>query len=445
MIELAHGLGGRSDLPVPLWMAVYGGAAAVIISFAALGAFWSSPRFTGASAGRELPEALQRLVDARATRAGLRALGILMLAATLATAALGSRSSTSNPAPTWLYVWFWVGLVPASLVLGPIWRAMNPLRSVTAGLARVSGEREHQFASTYPARLGYWPATISLFVFLWLELVYDRSADPTTVFAFVSLYSFVHVLFGRRYGERWYARADGFEVYSTLISHLSPFGRRNDRRLVFRNPFDGLAGLTDEPGLVAVICLLLGSTAFDGLSRTQGWSDLTEGTTGLANMALGTAGLVWSIAFVAVTYWGGTYLAERIATNDLRLHPERTLTGLFAHSLIPIMIGYTVAHYFSLFVFQGQAGYILASDPFGAGWDIFRTTGWAINYTLVSTAAIAMVQLAAIVIGHLGGVVSAHDAAVYVFRGKDKTRGQYSLLAVMVTYTMGGIALLVGP
>jgi hypothetical protein len=62
----------------------------------------------------------------------------------------------------------------------------------------------------------------------------------------------------------------------------------------------------------------------------------------------------------------------------------------------------------------------------------------------VSIPAIAMVQLASIVIGHVGGVVSAHDAAVYVFRGKDKARGQYSLLAVMVIYTMGGIALLIG-
>lgn len=40
MTILAHGIGGRSDLPIPLWMAVYGGAAAVLISFFALSLFW---------------------------------------------------------------------------------------------------------------------------------------------------------------------------------------------------------------------------------------------------------------------------------------------------------------------------------------------------------------------------------------------------------------------
>jgi len=42
------------------------------------------------------------------------------------------------------------------------------------------------------------------------------------------------------------------------------------------------------------------------------------------------------------------------------------------------------------------------------------------------------------------GVVVAHDRAVGVFSGKAKTDAQYPLLVVMVTYTMIGIALLVG-
>jgi hypothetical protein len=33
---LAHGLGGRSDLPVPMWLAQYGAAVALVFSFAAL-------------------------------------------------------------------------------------------------------------------------------------------------------------------------------------------------------------------------------------------------------------------------------------------------------------------------------------------------------------------------------------------------------------------------
>ena len=40
-----HGIGGRGDLPVPLWLAIYSAGAAVAVSFFALAAFWSRPRF----------------------------------------------------------------------------------------------------------------------------------------------------------------------------------------------------------------------------------------------------------------------------------------------------------------------------------------------------------------------------------------------------------------
>ena len=48
MVELLlplHGIGGRGDLPVPLWLAIYSAGAAVAVSFFALAAFWSRPRF----------------------------------------------------------------------------------------------------------------------------------------------------------------------------------------------------------------------------------------------------------------------------------------------------------------------------------------------------------------------------------------------------------------
>ena len=80
---LSHGLGGRSDLPVPLWLAVYGGASAVVLSFLVLGAFWLTPKLKGESAGRPIPEAVQRVIDARPTRIALRALGVLLFAITV--------------------------------------------------------------------------------------------------------------------------------------------------------------------------------------------------------------------------------------------------------------------------------------------------------------------------------------------------------------------------
>jgi hypothetical protein len=343
-----------------------------------------------------------------------------------------------------VYVWFWVGLVPASLLLGPVWRLLNPLRSVSAGLARLAGDREQRNARPMPARLGYWPAAVGLVAFAWLELVYPYRDQPYTLLVFFVVYAWVMVVAAFRYGQAWYARGDPFEVYSTLLARLSPLGRRADGRLAVRNPLANLAGLRTETGLVAVVCVLLGSTAFDGLSRTRVWSDLTlDADIGL-NLLLGTAGLLGAIAVVAVTYIAATRAGEQYRRVRAAEGPGDRLERQFIHSLVPILVGYTVAHYFSLLLFQGQAGYILASDPFGAGWDLFGTAGWKMNLVLVSASAIALLQVGAIVAGHVLGVVAAHDRAVAVFRRRDQLRGQFMLLTVMVFYTLSGIGLLVG-
>ena len=440
---VAHGLGGRADLPVPLWMAQYAAAAALIVSFAFLTTYWNRPRLEGQAAGdgRPLPDWLQRLADAPATRAALRALGLLLAGVTVVVAALGPNNSAINPAPTWVYVWFWVGLVPASLLLGPIWRLLNPLRTLSAALARLSGDTDEVGTRPLPPRLGYWPAAIGLAVFAWLELVYLYRDQPFTLLVFFLVYGSVQIVAGIAYGQRWFARGDGFEVYSSLVARLCPISRAPDGRLALRNPLVNLAGLQPEPGLVAVVCVLLGSTAFDGLSRTQGWNDLIIDAGPLQNALLGTVGLLVMIAVVAVTFEVATRVSER---SRRRGDAGERLDRRFVHSLVPILVGYTVAHYFSLLIFQGQNGYILASDPFDRGWDLFGTADWKINLLLVSTTAIAVVQVCAIVTGHVLGVVVAHDRAVATFRGRDTLRAQYPLLVTMVFYTLGGIALLLG-
>jgi hypothetical protein len=443
---LAHGLGGRSDLPVPLWMAQYGAATALIVSFGALGTFWLTPRLEGdaAGGGRPLPGWVQRFADARATRVGLRVLGLLLAGITLACAAFGPDSSATNPAPTWVYVWFWVGLLPASLLFGPVWKLLNPLRTLSAGVGFVTGDRHGRGMRPYPPRLGYWPGAIGLAAFAWLELVYLYRDKPSTLLVFLTAYGLVQLVAARIYGQAWFAYGDGFEVYSSLLARLCPFGRRADGQLVLRNPLTGLAEVEPEPGLVAVVCVLLGSTAFDGLSRTRLWTNLVIDTGPLANALLGTLGLLAAIGVVALTFRFATQASRRFRRRDPSGVQDDRLDRRFAHSLVPILVGYTIAHYFSLLVFQGQAGYILASDPFDRGWNLFGTADWDINLLAVSTTVIAIIQVTAIVTGHVVGVVSAHDRAMTVFRGRDRIRGQYLLLSTMVLYTVSGIALLVG-
>lgn len=431
MTLLAHGLGGRSDLPIPLWMAIYGAGAAVVISFFALGALWQDPKLKGAEAGRHIP-AFERVVTSMLLRSLLRLLSVCALAIMIALAFYGPPNEATNPVPTWFYVWFWVGLVPASVFFGPVWRVLNPLRAITRLLAAVVGDAKEEAVRPLPPSWGYWPATVALLSFLWLELVYDESARTVVVGIYIVTYSVVQIAMGLRYGSRWFRLGDGFEAYSTLLSNLAPVGRRSDGRLVLRNPFDGLASIRTEPGLNAFVFLILGSTAFDGITRTRAWTSVTASSGRGAYLLTGTAGLVGSVALVGAIF----LIATRISGTSR--------SGLFVHSLVPIALGYTVAHYFSLFVFQGQAGYILADDPLGHGWSLFGLADASINYRAISTSQIAWVQVLAIVAGHIAGVVSAHDRAMSVFPLELRTKGQYPLLSAMVVFTTGGIFLLVG-
>jgi hypothetical protein len=93
---------------------------------------------------------------------------------------------------------------------------------------------------------------------------------------------------------------------------------------------------------------------------------------------------------------------------------------------------------------DGQAIIPLASDPFGAGWNLLGTVSFAPNLTLISANAIWYFQVGAIVLGHVAGVVLAHDRALVDFPKNVAMRTQYALLGVMVLFTMSGLVILRG-
>jgi hypothetical protein len=434
---LAHGVGSRTDLPIPLGLALYGAGAAILLSFVILLLFWRTPKLGGADSGRPLPVALQRYVDSRAVRTVLQAMALAVVVLVTAAALTGPVETSRNLAPWVLYVTFWVGLVPASLLLGPVWRAVNPLRLLHRGLHRGLGRLASSPAAA--ARLpvlGLWPAAAFLVVFLWLELVFPGRAEPATVAVFLIGYAVVQLGLALRFGEEWFAHGDGFEVYSTLIARLSPWGRRADGRLVVRNPLANSTAVPAVPGLAAVVVVLLGSTAFDGLSRTVFW----QTGPGAANDTLsGTVALAVMIALVASLYVLGARLSGRLAGQPEGGQPRR-----YAATVIPIALGYTVAHYFSLLMLDGQTTWILASNPLGlAGVDLFGTYDNTVDLTAVSADAIALVQVGAVVLGHVVGVTLAHERALLSAR-RARASDQLPLVIVMVVFTVGGLGLLFG-
>ena len=77
---------------------------------------------------------------------------------------------------------------------------------------------------------------------------------------------------------------------------------------------------------------------------------------------------------------------------------------------------YEVAHYFSLFVIQGQFAVPLLSDPFGPGLGPPRHGRRACRTSPSLTPnTIWYVQAGALVVGHVAALAVAHDRAVDVF------------------------------
>jgi hypothetical protein len=463
----AHGIGGRSDLPLPLWQFLYAAGAALVVSFLALRLLWPQARLTGASEGVALPRAVDVVVAILGI--AVRALGVVLWALTIAAAWGGTENSRENLAPTLVYVALWVGMQATSAVLGDVWRALSPFDT----LALVAGRARSAFGPTRPRHQhhhahdnsgsgggtllpnptshrqnegtgrslvwSHWPAVAGVLGFTWLELCYHSPDEPRVLAVVITGYSIVVLAGAARWGRAWLRTGEMFAVLFGLLALLAPFFRDDGGRLRFRAPFSGLATMRARPGTVAFVCVLLGSTGFDGVEGTQWWQDILGTKRGWERTFVDTIGLVWVIAIVFVVYLAAAWGAAYLGGTDRAGAPRR-----FVPSLVPIALAYAIAHYFSLFVIEMQAFHELLSDPFGRGWDLFGVGPADVDLAVVSIGTIAWVQVASIVIGHVAGVVVAHDIAVEDMPVRRAVRSQYAMLAVMIAYTVGGLALLLG-
>src|SRR3954469_6823850 len=248
---VAHGIGGREDLPLPLGWAVAGAATAVVLSFVLLGVLlgvlWREPRLDAEKGGRPLPAGLARALDAPAFRRTLAGLGLLGAVWTLLALVFGPDDAR-NPVPWVVYVLVWVGLALVSALFGPVWRQVNPLRTVHALLNRALGLDPRDGVRELPARLGWWPAAAGLYAFAWLELVSPDPADLGTLRWAIALYTAVELFAALVYGRGWFDRGDPFEAWSGLYGAIAPLGRRGaDGVPVLRAPLVGLDAVAAAP------------------------------------------------------------------------------------------------------------------------------------------------------------------------------------------------------
>ena len=434
-ITLAHGIGGAKDLPISPELAIAGGVAALVVSFTVLAIAWRSPRYDPTTSGRVAPAWLSAVVDAPAYSLTLRAFGVVVAAYAAFAAVLG-KDLLTNPFFGMFYVWWWVGLVPLSFFLGPVWKAISPVRTINHVFARISGSDPDKGVFDYPQRLGYWPAAVGLFAFVWLELIYPYSTELGPVRLWCAAYVAVMLLGGALFGSTFYERADPFEVYSSLVAKMSVWGRRGEL-LVIRSPLANLDTVTARPGLVAVVAVLFGSTAFDSFRDSTRWVKFVQESS-VSTFLLNNLALLAFCVAVGLVFALGCMLTG--IGDDLE---RRDLPNRFAHSVVPIIVGYIVAHYLSYLVEVGQSTLILASDPLSNGSNLLGTANLSVNYWLsYHPTLLASTKVIAVVLGHVLGVVAAHDRAIRILPPRHQLTGQLPLLMAMIAFTTGGLYLL---
>lgn len=434
----AHGIGGRRDLPVPLWQFLYAAAFALIISFLLLRVSWASPRFARAAAGRPLGAVADG--SGRVLEILVRLVGLGLFALTISAAWFGDTNANNNIAPVMIYIALWVGLQVLSLLFGDVWAWLSPYDTIALATDRL---RRGRGAAPAPAPddaslvWSHWPAVLGILGFVWLELCYHSPAEPRVLAVLGTAYSVVVVAMAARHGRVWLRTGEAFAVLFGFIAQMAPLHRDAAGHVRLRMPFAGLAGFVPRRGSVAFVAVMLGGTAFDGVQRTRWWADVQGDAVGWERTAIATVGLVWVIAVVGVAYTAAARASARITGDDRRAAAAR-----FVHSLVPIVVGYSIAHYFSLLITEGQALYPLFSNPYGKNWDLFGTVGYVIDLEPLAPRSIAWVQVLAIVGGHVAGVVVAHDRALEDHPHRDATRGQLPMLVVMIAFTLLGLTLL---
>jgi hypothetical protein len=454
----AHALGGRQDVPIPDWLFAWGASVVLIVSFVALTLAWHRARFEE-DGWRPLRGPLAKLAVNPVTDALAGLVAIFLLAVVIWSGINGTDAPDRNFAVTFVFVTVWLGMVVLSLLLGDVFRALNPWRAIARAMGGVfrlvAGQPAPDPPLRLPERWGRWPAVLGLVAFVWLYLVYGQSGfqaaglTPHTVAVATivySVYTFIAMaLFGT---ERWLERGETFSVYFGMFSRLAPLEAR-EGRLGVRRPLAGLTSWAAMPGSVALVLVSIGATTFDGAQEGALQNQVT-GTfewlvdTGLAPVtalrATNTIFLVGTLAFVTGLFWAGLY-----GMHTVKGTPEtKRLGSLFAHAFVPIALGYLVAHYFSFFIFQIQAQFTyLLSDPLGDGSDLFGTATAGINYGLLGVEPIWYVMVGSLVAGHVLALVLAHDRAISLFGDSTlAARSQYWMLALMVGFTSLGLFLL---
>ncbi len=370
---------------------------------------------------------LPAVVDA--ARPAARALGVVGLAAVVATALAGPATPTANLGLLVVWVGWWAGYTATVYLVGNTWPALSPWRTIADWLP--------QYDRDYPADLGVWPAVAGLLGLVWLEVVSPLAGRPALLGWVVVGYTLVTLAGAAAFGsETWFGRVDPVAGVFRAYGAMAPV-RRGEDGLEVGLPGGALSrsGVASVPGGAAFVVALLWVTTYDGFVSTPAWAAAARAVvgTGVPPRLLYLGALLAGFALFLGAYRGASRLARR--TADAYVAP-RTVQRRFAPSLLPIAAGYHLAHFLGYFLSLSPALLAALANPLGGAHATPLTLpGW-----------FGGLQLAFVVVGHLLAVWVAHATAFDLFTGRlQPIRSQYPYILLMVAYTMTSLWIVSAP
>lgn len=401
---VAHAAGTLLDLPLgsPPWLLA--AAAAVVLTGAALSRRDAAdqsppPRRSGPGS-----TAAAHAVDHPVMRGISGIVGLLGLLLVLALALVGPTGADRNALPRTVTVLLWGGLVPVSLLVGPFYRRVNPLRPLSAGLARALATPPRPL----PEGIGRLPAAaLAILVVATSQFGLD---DLLLVRITVVVYVGAQALLGARYGPEWFRRADPFEVLSDVVGAVAIAGRRSDGRIGLRDPVVAPMQATALPATVAFVGVLVGAS----------WFEAVEDTIDVDGLAVGVL---------------GTAVAAAIGTGFLRSGAVRPF---LVPATLPLAAAYGLQLYVVPLLLDGRIALSQLGDPLGLTDELPTLVASGVRLP-VPTTAVAVALFVSFVALHVLSIVIAHRASLARFDLRGARAVQFPMRAVVLGSVVVGL------
>lgn len=414
--------------PVPTWFIALTAGVVVGTSFlftSLMADHETLEVINGAGIRHRLPTMLTRSLGRL-----LRGLSVLGLVVIVGLGLIGPTDPQANVATLAVWVGWWGAFTMSAYLLGNAWPAIDPFRALAAPLSGLSRNLDVR-------PLGAWPAVVGVLAIVWLEVATAVSATPRWLSAVVLGYAAVVVVGSLLAGPSRWVEIDPLTWIFRIYGRFAPV-QRTDAGLELRLPGAALTDgdLSDVPGVPAFVVALLWATTFDGLVSTPT-------VQGLVAPIIRT-GVPAPILYLTVLLagFGLFYWVYRVSCRRSRSAAETFVTGAaierwFAPSLVPIAVGYHLAHFLGYVVSLAPALLSAVRSPFVAPPTI---------PIIVLPDWFGLIQLSFVLLGHLFAIWVAHSIAFDRFPGViQPIRSQYPMILVMIGYTVVSAWVIVSP